>query len=69
MSRFKKVAKFVALTERVNDSLKKQRFENLKEAVKQKKNVAVAREDGGLNSKYEQELEMEKDMKLLYNAR
>ena len=70
MSKFKRVAKFVSLTERLNGSMKKQRFEDLKESVKQRRSSMTGRENnGGLNSKYEQELEMEKDMKILYNAR
>ena len=70
MSKFRKVARFVTITEKVSKSSKQQRFEALKDVLKTKKNsIAVANEDRGLNSKYEQELEIEKEMQLMYNAR
>ena len=70
MSKFRKIARVVAITEKVSRSSKQQRFEALKDAVKTKKNsITVAKQDEGLNSKYEQELEIEKEMQLMYNAR
>lgn len=67
MSKFKKVAKFVAITKKVKESSKKERFEALKNTIKQAKSSNEG--NGGLNDKYAQEAALEEKMQEMYNAR
>lgn len=69
MSKFRSIAKLVATTERMQKSLKKERFEILKNDVKARRQSVAVIPDGDLNSKYEQDAAMESDMQKLYNAR
>ena len=70
IKKFRKVAGLVAITEKIKNSSKKDKFEQIKNKVKQRKSsIAPGGGNGGLNSKYEEELKMEQDMQEMYNAR
>ena len=69
MSKFRSIAKLVATTERMQKSMKKEKFEILKNDMKARRQSVAVIPDGDLNSKYEQEAALEKDMQKLYNAR
>ena len=71
MSKFRAIAKLAAANERFRSTEKKDRFKALQERVIERKKSVLPAPDKkpDLNSKYEEEEKMEKDMQLLYNAR
>ncbi|XP_065057434.1 uncharacterized protein LOC135685425 [Rhopilema esculentum] len=69
--KFRAIAKLAAANERFRSSEKKDKFKALQEKVIERKKSVLSGPDKkpDLNSKYEEEAKMEKDMQLLYNAR